>query len=151
MLLKYPVLPLDIPCVCGLLLYVFDNLCCDVQFSNGAHSKVPSHLGGISIIVCFMVALVSFGISFAIVPRQVMPWTGLLLVYEWTFALFFLLFGGFLRLIYQWGKTVASQAASLSSHTESFDYDSGKGDVNQYIMVLCIIHVLGRDPTLGSD
>ncbi|KAJ4720915.1 Hexosyltransferase [Melia azedarach] len=101
------------------------------HFSNGAHSKVPSHLGGISIIVCFMVALVSFGISFAIVPRQVMPWTGLLLVYEWTFALFFLLFGGFLRLIYQWGKTVASQAASLSSHTESFDYDSGKGHQRQ--------------------
>lgn len=71
-----------------------------------------------------MAAVVSLAISLAIVPRQVMPWTGLLLMYEWTFALFFLLFGGYLHLIYKWGKRVATQAAS---RVESLDYDSGKG------------------------
>ncbi|KAL5770526.1 hypothetical protein ACOSP7_014680 [Xanthoceras sorbifolium] len=101
------------------------------HFSNGAQSKVPAHLGGISIFVCFMIAVVSLGISFAIVPRQVMPWTGLILVYEWTFTLFFLLYGSFLHLTYQWGKTTAFQAGSFSSHTESFDDDSGKGHQRQ--------------------
>ncbi|XP_031283835.1 inositol phosphorylceramide glucuronosyltransferase 1 isoform X1 [Pistacia vera] len=101
------------------------------HFSNGAQLKVPGYLGGISIFVCFMVALLSLGLSFAIVPRQVMPWTGLLLVYEWTFTLFFLLFGGFLHLIYQWGRTVAFQAGSSSSHGDSFDDDSGKGHQRQ--------------------
>lgn len=101
------------------------------QFSNSAQLKVPAYLGGSSIVVCFMVALVAFGISFSIVPRQVMPWTGLLLVYEWTFTMFFLLFGGFLHLIYKWGKATAFQAGSFSSDVESSDYDSGKGHQRQ--------------------
>ncbi|KAK1582886.1 hypothetical protein Q3G72_019255 [Acer saccharum] len=100
-------------------------------FSNAALSKVPAHLGGISIFVCFIIAVVSLGFSFAIVPRQVMPWTGLILVYEWTFTLFFLLFGGFLHLTYQWGKTTAFHAGSFSSHTDSLDNDSGKGHQRQ--------------------
>ncbi|XP_044482389.1 inositol phosphorylceramide glucuronosyltransferase 1 isoform X1 [Mangifera indica] len=101
------------------------------HFSNGGQLKVPAYLGGISILVCFVIALASLGLSFAIVPRQVMPWTGLLLVYEWTFTLFILLFGGFLNLIYQWGRTVAFQAGSFSSHRDSVDYDSGKGHQRQ--------------------
>ncbi|XP_061371340.1 inositol phosphorylceramide glucuronosyltransferase 1-like isoform X3 [Gastrolobium bilobum] len=59
------------------------------------------------------------------VPRQVTPWTGLLLMYEWTFTIFFILFGGYLNLIYHWGKIMASQAPSLSHHGSSDD-DSGK-------------------------
>uniref|UniRef100_A0A5B7B0J2 Putative inositol phosphorylceramide glucuronosyltransferase 1 n=1 Tax=Davidia involucrata TaxID=16924 RepID=A0A5B7B0J2_DAVIN len=65
-------------------------------------------------------------LCWAIVPRQVMPWTGLLLIYEWTFTIFFLLFGSYLHFIYQWGKMTANQAGSFS-RPEAFDYDSGRG------------------------
>ncbi|KAB1202913.1 putative glucuronosyltransferase PGSIP6 [Morella rubra] len=96
------------------------------QFSNGTHSQVPIFLGGISVVVCFMAAVVSLAFALAIVPRQVLPWTGLLLMYEWIITLFILFFGGYLHLIYLWGKTTATQAGSLSSNPEAFDYDSGK-------------------------
>ncbi|ONI05028.1 hypothetical protein PRUPE_6G352300 [Prunus persica] len=94
-------------------------------------TRVPVYLGGISIVVCFMAALVALALAFAIVPRQVMPWTGLLMMYEWTFTIFFILFGGYLHLIYQWGKGTAVQAGALSSVPESVDYDSGKGHQRQ--------------------
>ncbi|CAJ2631459.1 unnamed protein product [Trifolium pratense] len=95
------------------------------QLSNGSQCKVPTYLGGISVCVCLTAAVVSLGLGLLIVPRQVMPWTGLLLMYEWTFTVFIILFGGYLHLIYRWGKYVASRAAS-SSLPESLDYDSGK-------------------------
>ncbi|KAG2696683.1 hypothetical protein I3760_07G070500 [Carya illinoinensis] len=100
------------------------------QFSNGANTKVPIYLGGISVFVCFVVAAVSLGLALAIVPRQVMPWTGLLMMYEWTFTLFILLFGGYLYLVSIWGKTKAT-VGSFSSDPESLDYDSGKGHHRQ--------------------
>ncbi|XWS42611.1 hypothetical protein CRYUN_Cryun16bG0028700 [Craigia yunnanensis] len=105
------------------------------QFPNGARTKVPAYMGGVSVFVCFMAAVVSLGIAIAIVPQQVMPWTGLLLMYEWTFTIFFLLFGAFLHLIYQWGRRTATQLGSLSSRTDSFDSDSRKGlfTWNKYI------------------
>nr|AFK39755.1 unknown [Lotus japonicus] len=96
------------------------------QFLSGAQSKVPAYLGGISVGVCFISAAVSLGLALSIVPRQVMPWTGLLLMYEWTFTIFVILFGGYLHLIYHWGRVVASRAASSLSDPESSDYDSGK-------------------------
>ncbi|KAK2970402.1 hypothetical protein RJ640_016256 [Escallonia rubra] len=102
------------------------NINSNQQFPNGAHSKVPVFVGGISVCVCFMAALVSLVLAIAIVPRQVTPWTGLLLMYEWTFTIFFLLFGGYLHLMYRWGRMVSSQA-SLSSRAGSLDYDSAKG------------------------
>ncbi|XP_024025163.1 inositol phosphorylceramide glucuronosyltransferase 1 [Morus notabilis] len=96
--------------------------------SNPNHqAKVPTYLGGVSVFFCFTVALVALALGLAIVPRQVMPWTGLLLMYEWTFTIFSLLFGGYLHLIYQWGKATVVQSGSLPSHSESLDYDSGKG------------------------
>ncbi|KAL3520978.1 hypothetical protein ACH5RR_019127 [Cinchona calisaya] len=101
------------------------------QFSDGAQSKVPAFLGGMSVVVSFMVAMVSLALSFSIIPRQVTPWTGLLLMYEWTFTIFSLLFGSYLLLIFHWGKIVANRAASLSSRAGSFDYDSGKGHQRQ--------------------
>ncbi|XP_010558734.1 PREDICTED: inositol phosphorylceramide glucuronosyltransferase 1 [Tarenaya hassleriana] len=97
------------------------------QLHNGAHSKVPQWLGAVSVVVCFVAVLTSIGFSFAIVPRQIMPLTGLVLLYEWTFTLFFLLFGGFLLLVHQYGKRIATQTGSLSSQTESSLDDSGKG------------------------
>ncbi|KAL3523724.1 hypothetical protein ACH5RR_016558 [Cinchona calisaya] len=101
------------------------------QFSESAPAKVPAFLGGMSVLVSFMAAALSLALSFTITPRQVMPWTGLLLMYEWTFTIFFLLFGSYLRLIYQWGKIVANRAASLSSRAGSPEYDSGKGNLRQ--------------------
>jgi len=86
---------------------------------------VPAYLGSIS--VCLLVAVVSLGLSIFIVPRQVAPWTGLLLMYEWTFTIFFILFGGYLNLIYHRGRIIASQMPSSLSHPESSDDDSEKG------------------------
>ncbi|GMH13217.1 hypothetical protein Nepgr_015058 [Nepenthes gracilis] len=101
------------------------------QLYNGMLSKVPAALGGISVAVCFMVTVISLGLAFFIVPQQVMPWTGLLLMYEWTFTIFFLLFGGYLLVIYQWGRRRAAQSEISSSDPESSDYDSGKGHQRQ--------------------
>ncbi|CAG7890807.1 unnamed protein product [Brassica rapa] len=97
------------------------------QLHTGAHSKVPQYLGAVSVVVCFAAVLTSIGVSFMIVPRQILPWTGLILIYEWTFTIFFLLYGGFLLLVYQYGKKVAVQTGSPSSQTESSLDDSGKG------------------------
>uniref|UniRef100_A0A2P2LMZ8 Hexosyltransferase n=1 Tax=Rhizophora mucronata TaxID=61149 RepID=A0A2P2LMZ8_RHIMU len=90
-------------------------------------SKVPVYVGGVSIYVSFIAAPVSLAFGLAVVPRQVTPWTGLLLIYELTFTMFSLLFGGFLHFTYLWGRRVATQAVSVSSRPESFDEDSGKG------------------------
>ncbi|KAK8651089.1 hypothetical protein V6N13_140703 [Hibiscus sabdariffa] len=46
------------------------------QFPKSGETKVPHYLGWISTLVCFLAAVVSLGIGIAIVPRQVMPWTG---------------------------------------------------------------------------
>lgn len=100
------------------------------KLSNGAQFKIPVFLGGISVFTCLLAALVSVVLALIVVPRQVMPWTGLLLTYEWTFTIFFMLFGGYLYLIYQWGKLVATQA-SFSARPESTDYESGKGHQRQ--------------------
>ncbi|KAI3888878.1 hypothetical protein MKX03_036062 [Papaver bracteatum] len=95
------------------------------QFPIGSHP--PAYLGGLSILVCFTAALVSLALAFSLVPRQVMPWAGLLLVYEWTFTIFFMTFGGYLHLIYKWGKSASAHAGSLSTNSESLAYEAGKG------------------------
>lgn len=105
------------------------NINSSQQFSNGAHAKVPSFLGGVSVFFCFLAAMVALALGGSVVPRQVKPWTGLLLMYEWTFTVFFLLFGGYLHLIYKWGKMVATQGGS--SRPGSLDYDSEKGHQRQ--------------------
>jgi inositol phosphorylceramide glucuronosyltransferase 1 len=60
------------------------------------------------VIVCFLSAGVSLAFAFAIIPRQVMPLTGLLLMFEWTFVTFFLIFGSYLRFAYRWGSICAN-------------------------------------------
>ncbi|XP_010413938.1 PREDICTED: inositol phosphorylceramide glucuronosyltransferase 1-like [Camelina sativa] len=97
------------------------------QLHTGSHSKVPQYLRAVSVAVCFVAALTSIGVSFMFVPRQIMPWTGLILIYEWTFTIFFLFYGSFLLLVYQYGKNIAVQTGSFSSQTESSLDDSGKG------------------------
>lgn len=101
------------------------------QLSNTLQSKVPAFLGGMSVVICFVAAAISLGISFLIIPQQVTPWTGLLLMYEWTFTLFFLLFASYLHIMCRWGKIVANQAGALSTRPESLEYDSGKGHQRQ--------------------
>ncbi|KAK7376282.1 hypothetical protein VNO78_34746 [Psophocarpus tetragonolobus] len=102
------------------------------QLINAMQYKVPAYLGSISVCVCLLVAVVSLGLALLIVPQQVTPWTGLLLMYEWTFMIFFILFGGYLNLIYHWGKIMASQTPSSLSHPgSSDDDDSGKGHQRQ--------------------
>lgn len=87
---------------------------------------VPGYLGGISVLVCFMAAVVSLGFGLSVVPRQVKPWNGLILMYEWIFTIFFLLFGCYLHIIYKWGKMVANQTGNRGPGASS-DYDSEKG------------------------
>ncbi|KAK3144246.1 hypothetical protein QOZ80_4AG0310540 [Eleusine coracana subsp. coracana] len=89
------------------------------RFSNGANSKLPSYFGAISVIVCFLSAGVSLAFAFAIIPRQIMPWTGLLLMFEWTFVGFFLIFGSYLRFTHRWGSISAN-------HAGSSNYDSSE-------------------------
>ncbi|KAI3809321.1 hypothetical protein L1987_25292 [Smallanthus sonchifolius] len=96
------------------------------QFSNGAHPMVTGYLGGISVLVCFMAAVASLGFGLSVVPRQVKPWTGLILMYEWIFTIFFLLFGCYLHIIYKWGKMVSNQTGNRGPGGSS-DYDSEKG------------------------
>ncbi|KAF7142698.1 hypothetical protein RHSIM_Rhsim05G0175100 [Rhododendron simsii] len=115
----------------GVLAYSAVTANSNQQFSHEAQSKVPVFLGGLSIFVCFVATMVSLVLALLIVPRQVMPWTGLFLMYEWTFTTFFLLFGGYLRLIYQWGRMKANQVGSISSHNEFSDKDSPKGHQRQ--------------------
>ncbi|XP_056168697.1 inositol phosphorylceramide glucuronosyltransferase 1-like [Syzygium oleosum] len=86
------------------------------QFSHGAPSMIPVYLGGISVIVCFAAAAVSLLLALAVVPRQVIPWTGLLLMYEWTFAVFFVLFRGYLHLVYKLGRAAAVQKVAHADH-----------------------------------
>lgn len=93
-----------------------------------SYQQVPLYLGAISVIICFIIALASLALSLEIVPHQVMPWTGLFLMYEWTFTIFFLLFKCYLHLIYQWGR---AQSASYAFRPEPSDYDSRKGHQRQ--------------------
>ncbi|ONK54860.1 uncharacterized protein A4U43_UnF10400 [Asparagus officinalis] len=101
------------------------------QFSSGTNSKVPAYLGAVSISFCFLAAILSLALAFIVVPRQVMPWTGLLLMYEWTFTTFFIMFGCYLHFVHLWGKATASQAGSSLPRVDSADLESGKGHQRQ--------------------
>ncbi|TVU00435.1 hypothetical protein EJB05_54145 [Eragrostis curvula] len=85
------------------------------RLSNGTHSKLPSYFGAISVIVCFVSAGFSLALAFVIIPRQVMPGTGLLLMFEWTFVSFFLTFGSYLRFVYRWGSVCANHGGFSNS------------------------------------
>ncbi|KAK9691717.1 hypothetical protein RND81_09G214200 [Saponaria officinalis] len=99
----------------------------NLQLYSGMLSKVPWFLGGMSIAICLLTFVTSLCLGLLIVPRQVLPWTGLLLMYEWTFTIFFILFGLYLRSVHRWGNSKSFQAALYSSDHESLDYNIGKG------------------------
>ncbi|KAL9276838.1 hypothetical protein ACSQ67_025613 [Phaseolus vulgaris] len=113
---------------CAVLFFCYRST---LKLINGAQSKVPPYLGMISVCVCLLASVVSLGLAFLIVPRQVAPWTGFLLMYEWIFTIFFILFGGYLNLMYHWGKIRISHTPSSLTHPESSDEDSGKGHQRQ--------------------
>lgn len=92
---------------------------------NGTGHKLPVYLGSMSIVACFMTALVSLSVAFSIIPHQVMPWTGLLLMYEWTFTIFYIIFGSYIHFIYLWGKSTTNHVSF--TRTDSSNYDSEKG------------------------
>uniref|UniRef100_A0A0D9VII9 Hexosyltransferase n=1 Tax=Leersia perrieri TaxID=77586 RepID=A0A0D9VII9_9ORYZ len=95
------------------------------KLHNGAHPKLPSYFGAITVLVCFVSALISLAFAFIIIPRQVMPWTGLLLMYEWTFVTFFLLFGSYLRVVYNWGSSSANHVGH--NNLDSLENHAGAG------------------------
>lgn len=101
------------------------------QYANGLGGisnalKLPSYLGALSIFVSFLSVAVSVGLAVILVPRQVMPWTGIALAYEWSFFLFMIIFGKYLDVVNAWGKASAS-GTFAGSPSSSSEYDSGKG------------------------
>lgn len=94
------------------------------------HSKLPPYLGAISILICFTAVAISFGLAFIVIPRQVMPWTGLLLMYEWIFVTFFLMFESYLHVVCYWGNATASQLGY--GNPDSSEYHTGKGVLQFY-------------------
>ncbi|KAJ7195395.1 hypothetical protein O6H91_Y511100 [Diphasiastrum complanatum] len=87
--------------------------------------QVPAYMGALSICACFFIALLSFGIAMFLIPRQVLPWTGLLLVYEWTFFLFTIIYSKFLEAMFAWGRKLAG-AVPLSTSDPSRQYSFSK-------------------------
>lgn len=98
----------------------------NLQFAGDMNPKLPAYLGVASIFCCFVAATFSLGLAFIVIPRQVMPWTGLLLMYEWTFTTFFVTFGCYLHFVHQWGRARASQSADVFLGEDPSD-DSRKG------------------------
>ncbi|KAL2611443.1 hypothetical protein R1flu_023135 [Riccia fluitans] len=90
-------------------------------------SRLPTYLGSLSVVVCFICALGSMVIAVLLVPRQVMPWTGMILAYEWTFFLFIVLFGKYLDVLYGLGRSSAVAVSSVPSSPDASGYNSGKG------------------------
>lgn len=93
-----------------------------------SNTRIPASLGIVSVCTCFLIAGISFGVAVFLIPRQVMPRTGLLLLYEWTFFLFFLMYGRYLEAISAWGR-MSSGAANAAG--APFQYDSAKGNWKQ--------------------
>ncbi|XP_024540904.1 inositol phosphorylceramide glucuronosyltransferase 1 [Selaginella moellendorffii] len=116
------------------------------NYQNG-HTK---HIALISIVVCFVLALLSAGAAFHLIPRQVMPWTGMLLLYEWTIFLFSLSFGTFLGLLYDWGKSTSSSSSppykGHSKQASIWDMETtsyGFGMAALTLLVPCLPFLLG--------
>ncbi|KAH9323004.1 hypothetical protein KI387_017643 [Taxus chinensis] len=100
------------------------------QYANGLGSmsnfnRLPPYLGVLSIFICFLSVAISVGSAAFLVPRQVMPWTGLSLLYEWSFFLFMVIFSKYLDVVNAWGR--ASASSTFAGVSDSSQYDSGKG------------------------
>jgi inositol phosphorylceramide glucuronosyltransferase 1 len=90
-----------------------------LQFTDKENGSIPPLFGHITSVAWFVSLGTSLGLAFMLIPVQVTPGTGLLLMYELAFTSFFLLFNGYLRLVQRWGGAVGNQAG--------YDDPSGKG------------------------
>ncbi|GAQ88435.1 glycogenin [Klebsormidium nitens] len=68
----------------------------------------PPYLESLSVAVCFSAVLLALGTATFLVPRQVPPRTGLLLVYEWLFFVFGVAFAKYLEAVHFWGRSTAA-------------------------------------------
>lgn len=100
--------------------------------SVSGNTRVVPYLAFWSVCACFSIALLSLGFAFVIVPYQVTPWTGMLLLYEWTFFLFLVIYGIYLEAMYVLGRRsgpgVASSASGLASDKSSTKGHGGRQD-----------------------
>lgn len=95
------------------------------SFTDRENGSIPPLFGHITSIAWVVSLGTSLGLAFMLIPLQVTPGIGLLLMYELTFSSFFLLFNGYLRLVHRWGGAVGNQAGH--------DDPSGKGH-QRYIL-----------------
>ncbi|KAJ3690125.1 hypothetical protein LUZ61_019289 [Rhynchospora tenuis] len=94
-------------------------------FTDKENGSIPPLFGHITSVAWIVSLGTSLGVAFMLIPLQVTPGTGLLLLYELTFTSFFLLFNGYLRLVHRWGSAVGNRAGH--------DDPSGKGH-QRYIL-----------------
>jgi len=84
---------------------------------------VPKHLGISAIAACFFSLFVALGLAALLIPNQVMPWTGILLVYEWTFFTFLLMFWKYLDYVYSWGRITATKSLTVAEEISLYSAD----------------------------
>lgn len=89
----------------------------------GLSCIVPHHLRILSIAVCFFSLSVSVGLAATLVPKQVMPWTGLLLTYEWIFFTFLLMFWKYLDYVHSWGRSTATKSLTVAEEISLYSND----------------------------
>eukprot|EP00249_Psilotum_nudum_P016008 c25608_g1_i1 orf=314-2041(-) len=92
--------------------------------------RLPPYIGSLSVLACFCATGVAVSTGFILIPRQVMPWTGMLLLYEWTFFLFAVMYRKYLDAMYSLGRRLAA-AAFPDVSGSNIQYDSTKGNLKQ--------------------
>lgn len=95
----------------------------DTSGKAGLSCIVPKHLGISAIAACFFSLFVALGLAALLIPKQVMPWTGLLLVYEWTCFTFLLMFWKYLDYVYSWGRITATKSLTVAEEISLYSAD----------------------------
>lgn len=95
----------------------------DANGDAGLSCVVPNYLGISAIAVCFFTLFGSLGLAAFLIPRQVMPWTGFLLTYEWTFFTFLVVFAKYLDYVYSWGRGTATKSLSVAEEISLYSTD----------------------------
>eukprot|EP00271_Cylindrocystis_brebissonii_P019979 TRINITY_DN639_c0_g3_i1.p1 TRINITY_DN639_c0_g3~~TRINITY_DN639_c0_g3_i1.p1 ORF type:complete len:572 (-),score=88.70 TRINITY_DN639_c0_g3_i1:620-2335(-) len=93
--------------------------------SGGAGNGIPKLVEILSILACFAILLASvFIAAVRLVPKQIRPWTGLLLSYEWTFTLFLTLFSQYLIFLGRVGRWQAKTFGGMNGSGPSGALDA---------------------------
>jgi hypothetical protein len=95
----------------------------DTSGKAGLSCIVPKHLGISAIAACFFSLFVALGLSALLIPKQVMPWTGILLVYEWTCFTFLLMFWKYLDYVHSWGRITATKSLTVAEEISLYSAD----------------------------